>query len=188
MRLFIAVEIDRQKLDALGELQKQLRSEADVRGGDVKWVSPQNMHLTLKFLGEIDEGKLSEISAITEKVAASHKSFGLSMQSVGWFGGKSATVLWVGAGAGANELLALQKDLEAQLALAGWPAEDRPFSCHLTIARVKNHKAGLKLAQLAEQYKNFEPGTLSVDSLSVYKSQLTPTGPVYTLLGNYKLK
>jgi 2'-5' RNA ligase len=188
MRLFIAIDIDEKNKAALSDLQTQLRSKADVRKSDVKWVAVGNIHLTLKFLGEVEEDKLPEICRITEQTTSSYKPFQLSVETVGHFGGKSATVLWVGTGAGTQELLQLQKDLETRLASAGWPAEERPFNSHLTLARIKNPKAGFKIAQLAQEYKNFKLGTLSVNSLGVYKSQLTPDGPIYTLLGDYKLK
>ena len=107
---------------------------------------------------------------------------------MGFFGGKSARVLWVGAGAGSDELQALAGELDEKLAAAGWPAEARRFKGHLTLCRVRNSKAGLKLARISEQYRDFKLGSISADSLSVYQSQLTPAGPIYTLLGNYKLK
>ncbi len=188
MRLFIAIDIDEKNMVAINDLQKQLRAEANAKAGDVKWVTAKNIHLTLKFLGEVEEDKLPEICQITEDVAVSYKPFDLSIESVGHFGGKSATVLWVGTSAETEELLQMQKDLEEKFASAGWPAEEREFSGHLTLARIKNPKAGFKIAQLAERYKNFKIGTLAVNSICVYKSQLTPDGPVYTLLGNYKLK
>ena len=188
MRLFIAIDIDEKNMVALNDLQKQLRSKAGVQAGDVKWVTAKNIHLTIKFLGEVEDDKLTGICNIVKDIAPAHKSFELFVESVGHFGGRSATVLWVGTGKGTEELLQLQKDLEAKFAADGWPAEERQFSGHLTLARIRNPKAGFKIAQLSEQYKNFELGVLSVDSISVYKSQLTPDGPIYTLLGNYKLK
>jgi len=188
MRLFIAIDIDEKNKAALDNLQAQFRSKADVRKGDVKWVAVDNIHLTLKFLGEVDENKLPEISKITEETASSYKPFQLAVENVGYFGGKSATVLWVGTGEGTGALLQIQKNLETRLAAIGYPAEEREFSSHITIARIKNHKAGVKIAQLAQEYKNFKLGTLSVNSICVYKSQLTPDGPIYTLLGSYKLK
>ncbi len=81
----------------------------------------------------------------------------------------------------------MQKDLEQQLALAGWPEEKREFSGHLTLCRVRNPRAGVKLAAVGEDYRDFKLGIISADSVSVYQSQLTPKGPIYTLLGNYKL-
>jgi 2'-5' RNA ligase len=114
--------------------------------------------------------------------------FELDVGTVGFFGGKSARVLWVGTGQGCDNLLQLQSDLEQQLALASWPKESRKFSGHLTLCRIRNSRAGIKLAQLTEGYKDFKLGTMPADSVTVYQSQLTPKGPIYTVLGNYELK
>lgn len=187
MRCFIAIDIDQTLRAALGDLQQQLQKEADIKKGDVTWVKPDSIHLTLKFLGEIEDKKVADVCNIVKDVAGRHKSFQLSIESVGCFGGKSARVLWVGAGEGSENLLQVQKDLEQQLALAGWPPEEREFTSHLTLCRVKDSKAGLKLAQVADNYKQLKLGTISADSLCVYQSQLTPAGPIYTVLGNYKL-
>jgi len=187
MRCFIAIDISQTIRAALGNLQQELQKKADIKKGDVTWVKPDSIHLTLKFLGEIEDDQLAEVYNIVKDVAGKHKSFELSIESVGCFGGKSARVLWVGAGEGSENLLQLQKDLEQRLAEAGWPAEEREFTGHLTLCRVKDSKAGIKLAQLAENYKQLKLGTISADSLRVYQSQLTPAGPIYTVLGNYKL-
>ncbi len=188
MRVFIAVDIDEKIRKALGDLQQKLQSKVDIKKGDVKWVNPENIHLTLKFLGEIKDEKVVEVCNIVKEVAGRHKRFELDIQTVGHFGGRSARVLWVGAGQDCENLLQLQNSLEQQLALAGWPKETRKFSGHLTLCRVRNSKAGLKLAQMTENYKDFKLGTILGDSVSVYQSQLTPKGPIYTLLGNYKLQ
>ena len=82
----------------------------------------------------------------------------------------------------------MQQDLEKQLAEAGWPKENRKFSAHLTLCRIRNSKAGFKLAQLAEEYKDFKIGTISADAISVYQSELTPKGPIYTVLGRHELQ
>jgi len=187
MRCFIAIDIDDRIKAALSDLQKQLAGKADIKKSDVKWVRPEAMHLTLKFLGEIKDEQTVDLCNITKKVASRHKNFDLDVESVGYFGGRSARVLWVGAGQDCKNLLQLQNDLEQQLASAGWPKETRKFSGHLTLCRVRNSKAGLKLAQITENYKDFKLGTMPADSVSVYQSQLTPKGPIYTLLGNYKL-
>ena len=188
MRCFIAIDIDEKIREALAILQKKLQSDADVKKGDVKWVDPNSMHLTLKFLGEIKDNQLAGVCDITKDVAGRHKNFEIDVESVGCFGGKSARVVWVGAGLNCEMLLQLQKDLEEQLASAGWPQEERDFAGHLTLCRVKNSGAGLKLSQLAEKYKDYKLGTMPADSLSVYQSDLTPKGPIYTVLGNYKLQ
>ncbi len=188
MRVFIAIDIDEQIRKALGSLQNELRSKVDIKKSDVKWVNPDNMHLTLKFLGEIKDQEAVDVCNITKEVASRHKSFELDVETVGHFGGRSARVLWIGTGQNSDNLLQLQSDLEEQLASAGWPKETREFSGHLTLCRVRNSKAGVKLAQMTEGYKDLKLGTIWADSVSVYQSQLTPKGLVYTVLGNYRLQ
>ena len=187
MRVFIAIDIDEQIRKSLGHLQDELRGKADVRKGDVKWVNPDVMHLTLKFLGEIRDEQAVEVCNITRDVASRHRSFDVDVETVGCFGGRSARVLWIGAGQHCQELLQLQADLERQLESAGWPKEARKFSAHLTLCRIRNTKAGLKLAQMVREYESLHLGSMPADSVSVYQSELTPKGPIYTSLGNYEL-
>ncbi|MBN2594948.1 MAG: RNA 2',3'-cyclic phosphodiesterase [Sedimentisphaerales bacterium] len=188
MRVFIAIDIDEQIRKALADSQQELQDKADIKRSDAKWVDPENIHLTLKFLGEVRDNQIMDICNITGDVAGRHKRFELDVESVGHFGGKSARVLWVGMGQYCEKLLQLQQDLEQQLDLAGWPKEARKFSGHLTLCRIRNARAGVKLAQLAQEYKDFKLGTMPADSVSVYQSQLTPQGPIYTVLGRYELQ
>ncbi|NIP24362.1 MAG: RNA 2',3'-cyclic phosphodiesterase [Phycisphaerae bacterium] len=188
MRCFIAIDIDENNRMALGDLQQQLKSKVDVKRSDVKWVKPGNIHLTLKFLGEIKDEQVVDICNIVKEVAGRHNSFELSIESVGHFGGRSARVLWVGTGEGREKLLELQKDLEQELASAGWPAEKRAYSGHLTLCRVRNPKAGFKLVQIIEQYNDFKVGVMSADSISVFQSELTPAGPIYTVLSENRMQ
>jgi 2'-5' RNA ligase len=187
MRCFIAINISGQIRKALAKLQNELQGKADVKKSDVKWVNPETIHLTLKFLGEIKDEQIVDVCNITGDVASRHKSFGLDVESVGHFGGRNARVLWVGTGQNSDKLLQLQEELEQQLDLAGWHKEARKFSGHLTLCRIRNARAGMKLARLAQEYKDFKLGTMPADSVSVYQSQLTPQGPIYTVLGKYDL-
>ena len=188
MRCFIAIDIDEQIRKAIAKLQDELRGKADIKRSDVKWVNPETIHLTLKFLGEIKDEQAVDVCNITGDVASRHKSFELDIESVGHFGGRSARILWVGTGQNSDKLLQLQEDLEQQLDLAGWPREARKFSGHLTLCRIRNARAGIKLAQMVSEYKDFKLGTMPADSVSVYQSQLTPEGPIYTVLGNCRLQ
>ena len=188
MRVFIAIDISEEIRKGLGNLQSELRSKADTKKGDVKWVKPENIHLTLKFLGEIKDEQVVDVCNVVKDVASRHESFELAVESVGCFGGRSARVLWVSLGEGSDNLLQLQKDIELQLASAGWPPETREFTGHLTLCRVKNSNAGLRLAAIIENYKDFKLGIITADSVCVYQSQLTPSGPIYTVLGNYKMR
>ena len=188
MRVFIAIDISDGIRKSLSKLQNELRGKADVHKGDVKWVEPEAIHLTLKFLGEIKDEQAVDVCNITRDAAGRHRSFELEVGQVGHFGGASARVLWVGAGQDCNDLLELQQDLEEQLDLAGWPKEGRKFSAHLTLCRIRNSSAGSKLVQLIRPYNDFKLGMIPADSVCVYQSELRPEGPIYTVLGNYKLQ
>ncbi len=188
MRVFIAIDIDQALRKGLAELQSEMLAKVDIKKSDAKWVNPQTMHLTLKFLGEIKDVQSVDVCNITKDVASRHKSFDIDVGTVGFFGGRSARVLWVGAGQDNENLLELQEDLEKSLASAGWPPETRKFAGHLTLCRVRNSRAGVKLARLTEEYKDYMLGAMPVDSLCVYQSELKPGGPVYTMLGNYELQ
>jgi len=187
MRCFIAIDIDEKIRTAIDNLQQDLAGAVDIKKGDVKWVKPQRMHLTLKFLGEVKDKRIIDVCRAVEEVVGRHAGFELDIKNVGYFGGKSARVLWAGTGDGSDNLGRLQKDIEKQLALAGWDEEKREFAGHLTLCRVRNSKAGVKLAQISEDYKDLRLGTIRADSVSVYQSQLKPAGPVYTILASYKL-
>ncbi len=188
MRCFIAIDIPEDIRTGLANLQEDLLSRVDIRKGDVKWVRPEGMHLTLKFLGEVPDNQIMDVCNIVQEVARRHTAFDFAVREVGSFGGHSARVLWVGAGLDCPELLTLQQDLEEGLALAGWPKEGRQFSGHLTLCRIRNAKAGKKLGQAAGQYENYDLGTVRAASICIYESQLKPEGPIYTRLGSYPLK
>ena len=187
MRVFIAIDINEQVKKAIERLQQQLADKAGIKRRDAKWVSPEAMHLTLKFIGEVKDDRIVELCNIVQNVASAHKSFDLDIGSVGYFGRKSATILWVAANAASGDLNIIQEQLERKLALAGWPEETREFTGHLTLCRVKNIKAGIKLAAEGCDYDDCKLGSSLADELVVYQSRLTPTGPVYTTLSRCKL-
>jgi 2'-5' RNA ligase len=188
MRVFIAIDIDDKIRKAIADLQKQIASKVDVKKGDIKWVEPNNIHLTLKFLGEISDEQLAEVGEIAKTVVSAHNKFTLDIESVGSFGGRSAKIVWVGARKGTEALLALQKDLNDLLAQTGYPKEEREFSAHLTLCRVNHPIAGLKMGEAIAQFSHLKLGSIAAESLCIYQSQLTPAGPNYTLLDEFKLR
>lgn len=187
MRVFIAVDISEQIKEAIGRLQEHLRKKTNIGKGQASWVRPDAMHLTLKFLGEIDDKQLAEVSKTVEEIAKEYKSFELNVESVGFFGERSARVLWVGSGAGSEKLSVLAKEIDERLAQAGFAKEGREFAAHLTLCRIKDIAAGKSLTEEAGRFTDFKAGTVLIDAVRVYQSQLTPTGPVYTALGSYRL-
>lgn len=203
MRVFIAIDIDDKTRKAIADLQRQIASKvSSVKQGDLKWVEPNNIHLTLKFLGEITDEQLEEVKEIVNTVAQAHNKFTLDIESVGSFGGRSAKVVWVGVSewhglparentakmAVPQELLALQKDLDDLLEQAGYPKEEREFSAHLTLCRVNHPIAGLKVGEALPQFSHLRLGSIAADAIYIYQSQLTPQGPIYTMLSDFKLR
>ena len=188
MRVFIAADIGQKVRQALGKLQSELQRRTGLTGGEVKWVDPNNIHLTLKFLGHASDKQIIDVCQATELVAGRQSSFELEITSVGCFGGKTPRVLWVGTGTGSNDLKDLQSALEAQLQQVGWEREKRDFAAHLTLCRIKKPGTAKRLASEAKHLANRKVGSIWVDTITVYNSDLRPSGPIYTALARYHLK
>lgn len=182
MRAFIAIELSKEIRDSLSHLQEQLK----VSQADVKWVSPQNIHLTLKFLGEVDESKLEKTGEILETLKTDKPPFYIRLSSVGAFPKTNyPRVIWVGIDKGDSETKVIAKFLEAKIAKLGIPVEDRAFSSHITIGRVRSglNREGL-VKKLNESVNYFAGANLEfqVEKITLFKSTLTPKGPVYEIL------
>jgi RNA 2',3'-cyclic 3'-phosphodiesterase len=190
MRAFIAIELPQQVKDRLSRIQARLKkSEADV-----KWVQPQNIHLTLKFLGEIDEILLEKIKEILINLAKDNAQFQIVVSYVGAFPSlSSARVIWVGLKEGDEQTKALANGLEERIEKIGIPREERAFSSHITIGRARSGLNRDKLTQelkiLGENFWNETEGLqFCVDKITLLKSTLTPKGPIYEILKEASLK
>ena len=179
MRTFIAIELPGQIKDALAAVIGQLKQS----GADVKWVQPQNIHLTLKFLGEPDDKKVKQISEILDEVGKNHQAFQIRINSLGAFPNtKSPRVLWVGIDLGDSETKKIAEDLENSICKVGIPKEEREFSSHITIGRTRSPAGKEKLTQaitimgekIGKENFNFMAG-----AITLFKSTLTPKGPIY---------
>lgn len=188
MRTFIAIELPQEVKDSLSQLQNQLKTT----GADVKWVEPQNIHLTLKFLGDIDEEKLDKVKTILEDTAKNKHNYLLRLSSVGAFPKINyPRVIWVGADLGDNETREIAKILEEKISTIGIPKENRPFSSHITIGRVKSSLNRQKLVQNLDASVNKLSGRnleFWVNKITLFKSTLTPKGPLYEALKEVNLK
>ncbi len=187
MRVFIAIDIEKKVLEAIARLQQQLQRKAKVNEKFVKWVEPNNMHLTLKFLGEIKDTELAQVCKITEQVTKKHSPFDLEIETAGYFGGASARVLWVGIKGGSEQLVKLANELDEGLSTIGFAKETRAFTGHLTLCRIKDFKAGVELAKIVDGLGPFKAGESAVEAVTVYQSELSKAGPTYTALGRYRL-
>ena len=186
MRCFIAIDIDEATRSRIEDLQEQLQREAQLREFDVKWVVPKSIHLTLKFLGEVRDSEIAEVCRIVADTAGDHERFAVEAANVGSFG-RPPRVVWVGINE-SGDLAKLQTDLDERLADAGWPTDRKQYHGHLTLCRVKNTHAGKVLGDVLRRQEPVSVGTIFVDSLCVYSSDLTPTGAVYALVSRSSIK
>jgi len=183
LRAFIAVSLSDEIVRGISRTVEDLK--ARLPNGAVRWVSAQNLHLTLKFLGDTPATQVDELSQALQAAVAPFPPFELRAAGLGAFpSARRARVVWVGLSA-PDTLPALQRAVEYEMARRGFPAEERPFSPHLTIGRVGRDARPADLQLLAAALQNFTVGSLgmvTVEAVHFYKSDLRPAGPVYTRL------
>ncbi|MEW6070284.1 MAG: RNA 2',3'-cyclic phosphodiesterase [Candidatus Thermoplasmatota archaeon] len=180
-RGFIAVDIG-----AMPEIVKFIDKLRAIRS--LKLVEPQNVHLTLKFLGNVDENKIDKIAEIMQKSIEGVKSFKLKLKGAGAFPGLSRPrVLWIGT-ENTLHLLRIANYLNESLQALGFEKEARAFSSHVTVARVKFLKDKKELQELLLKAKDKEFGEIVISSIRLKKSVLTPKGPEYSTVKEIELK
>jgi len=178
MRTFIAIELP----DRIKKEIEQLQAPLKKTNAFVSWVKPENIHVTLKFLGEVPENKINEVFSATGKALEGAKKFTMSLKGLGAFPDvRRPRVIWVGSGSGEKELSYLANRVEEEMEKIGFPKEDRKFSAHFTIGRVKSPKNVEKLMELVK-LSNFQTEEIEVNEVVVMKSQLHPAGAIYTPL------
>ncbi len=176
IRAFVAIQLPETVKHSLAQAGQLLATQLPPRA--IRWVTPEHMHLTLRFLGETEVTKLPALAAGLDHVGPQHEAFSLNLGQVGCFpNSRRPRVLWVGVQDDASCLQALKKDIDAALVPLGWPAEDRPFQAHLTLGRVKDSRLLRDLNWTAQ----VEPLPIPVTAVHLIESQLRPSGPVYTV-------
>jgi 2'-5' RNA ligase len=183
VRLFVAVEIGDALSARAAELSRELqRRAADAApGAKITWVPADRLHLTVRFIGEVDDARAQAVcEALTPALASG--AFDLTLHGAGAFPkGGSPRVLWVGVTAGREPLLAIEREVTSRLTPLGVEEEERAYSPHLTLARVRE-PAGLRTARLLEGLTGREIGTTRIDAITLFQSKLSPKGPTYTSL------
>lgn len=175
IRAFIAIDLPEAARAALGEASQTVAAQLPERS--VRWVRPERMHLTLRFLGDTAVAKLPAIADAIDGLAAHHAPFEMALGGLGCFPNrKRPRVIWAGLDGNPAPLLALKQGLDAVLEPLGWPREDRPFRPHLTIGRVKDGRRLRGIAWGAEVERVVVPVTAVV----LIESELTRSGPIYT--------
>lgn len=178
MRTFIAIDLE-------AEIKKKLLAliqELEATRAAIRWVQPGGLHLTLKFLGEIDEAQAARVKAVLTAAAGHHAAFPLRLEGTGIFPGeRNPRILWAGFAA-EPKLIALQTELEKALESEGFAREERAFSPHLTLGRVKgSERIKNAVAELAKHCQ--EPfGAMTVRKVALFESRLHPEGAEYRIV------
>jgi RNA 2',3'-cyclic 3'-phosphodiesterase len=185
VRTFVAVEIEEPIRHAAATLIEELRKVS----AEVGWAAPHNMHLTVKFLGDVAAEKIPEVCQTVAQAVAEIEAFDLEIRGVGAFpnAGRPRTI-WLGSGDGEAQLAELAKRVEKALSQLGFPREGRPFRGHLTLGRVRRPGPGLAaLAPMLKQRADLEIGRSHVGEVVVFSSQLQRGGSVYDALSRTPL-
>ena len=185
LRTFVAIEIPHEVRDRARQLIERL-SPTDA---NVKWVSADQMHWTLKFLGEVELLEVPRICSAVASAVAPLAPFDIEACGAGAFPNPYAPrTVWLGTGEGGEQLVDLHARVDSQLGQLGFRAEKRRFRPHLTLGRVRRSNVGLReLGDLITANADFDAGTSTVFEVVVYSSELGPKGPVYEPLGRVEL-
>jgi 2'-5' RNA ligase len=179
IRAFIAFELPQSVLSSVRSVQDRLRSF----GFQIRWVPPVNIHLTLKFLGDIQTADVEKIGNAVTRSVADATPLSLFVEGVGVFPDmRRPRVLWLGISGQLDALKQLQKRLEVQLSLSGYPKERRPFRGHLTLGRIKGKIDTQKLQFAMDACKDFRSSPFVASEVCLIQSRLKPAGAEYSRL------
>ena len=184
MRAFIAVALPDSVRGSLAELQQQLRTA----GADVKWVAREQLHVTLKFLGGITQEQRQGVEALLKDIAKREAPFEISLREVGAFPSVAAPrVIWVGVERGREVVERLATAIERDTQRLEFPAEQRAFSAHVTLGRVRSGRNQRRLTEGLQSITWQPPAPWRAGSLTCYRSTLSPVGPAYDVLAEVRL-
>lgn len=184
MRLFVAANLTGAVKEALAKVQHTLRSLS----GDVSWVRPENLHITLKFLGEVEGERLEAVKGVIASSVAGCGPVLLSFAGLGAFPNlHTPRVIWAGVTEGFERLSFLQANLEEGFHSIGFPRETRPFTPHLTLGRVRSSRGLQPLLEAVRTWPGNPLGEMVLERVDLMRSQLHPGGSIYTLLESFPL-
>lgn len=184
IRSFVAIEVPSSVQQEVEAIQNHLQKT----GASVRWVKPKNVHLTLKFLGDIEPIQVEPILAELGRIAEQTTPFRLEIKGIGCFPNmRNPRVLWIGIEDREAKVSKLQSSVEDVLEDLGFAREKRAFRSHLTFGRMKAPKGRSQLVEEIRQIGNKSLGPIEVNAITFFQSQLHPDGAIYTPLGSAKL-
>jgi len=186
IRTFISIDVGEEIRERLVSLQQNLALVEP----EVKWVEPENLHLTLLFLGEVDQRETIDICRAAQKALHDMPAFVMSVEAAGCFPNiRRPRTLWVGVGKGAEEVCAVHDAIEKPLLEMGnYRRETRGYTPHVTLGRVKSDRPSDALAKALQKHQTWSAGEVTVEDVCVMSSVLGQDGPTYTVLGRARLQ
>ncbi len=186
MRAFIAIDLTDEVRAAIEEAQAQLK-QAPLRV-KISWTKAANLHLTLQFLGDVEEAVVEQIKPALRSVVAQHQPFEASVRGAGAFPDeKRPRVVWIGCDDEGKKLQALARAVQEAMRSFGFTPEHREFSAHLTLGRIRSPRPDAALTTAMDSLKDKAFGTLRVDAIHLFESQLHPEGSIYRKLSSHAL-
>ena len=175
LRCFIAIEIPETIKKSIADIIESLKKS----GSDVKWVSDENIHITLQFLGETEEALIPDIKGALNKILATYSPFYIKIVDVGCFpSGRRPRVIWVGMKESPS-MINLYKDIASEMVKFGYQKEERGFSPHVTIGRVKSNRNMGELLRRLDEFTVGDFPDFEVQNVTLMKSELKPSGAKY---------
>lgn len=186
MRLFIAVELPAEIREKLSSLQKNLQKT----GADAKWVEPRHIHLTVKFLGNVELEKAQAIGALLDQLFPHQAAFEVCLDEIGCFPSLGAPrVVWAGLRDADKTMERIARSTEEELAKRGFEKEDRPFTAHATLGRIRSPRNRTALSlKIEDMNRNFKKQNFLVDNITLFESRLSPKGPAYSIIHQVRFK
>jgi 2'-5' RNA ligase len=180
LRAFVAVPLGEEVVQSAARLSADLRRKLAEQGLSAKWVLPANLHLTVRFLGEIDEAQVPAVGEALGPLVERHASFLVTLRGLGCFpDAQRPAVLWAGIDQGLQQLERLAAELNQALDRLGFPEQDRPFHPHLTLARSRRGAPPPDLSAVVAEHAAEELGSTVVREVVLFQSTLRPKGPLY---------
>ncbi|MBN79703.1 MAG: RNA 2',3'-cyclic phosphodiesterase [Planctomycetaceae bacterium] len=184
IRTFVAIATSSTIQKRATSLIERLRCS----DANVNWVKPDNLHLTLKFVGDVPNTEVSHVCRAVGNAVGACGPFSVSYEGIGAFPNRERPkVIWIGVGQGSDRLVQLHAAVDNSLSELGFLPERRPYQPHLTVGRLRRPVPGPQLCELMEEYEDFSAGTVEVSELLVMASFLGRGGPTYDVMARFRL-
>lgn len=183
-RVFIASSLNEEAKNLIKDIQSNIKK----LNCQIKWVKPENVHLTLKFLGNIESDRIDELKKLVQSTSKMTQSIKSDLFNLGAFpNSQKPKILWVGLSDNESKIAQLAETIETSLSTIGFSKEKRSFKPHVTIGRVRSFKNIKPLSETISQFSVKNAVAQNIDNITIYKSTLTPTGPIYEVLKKFEL-